>query len=376
MISAVIVGFFAAVTQALLVSPPTGPYDVSMSTLGLTDKTRLDPYAPVNNTHFRRVMISSFFPVDIANTPCVGRSTVPYMTPLVSKAYDQLGTAIGLPDGTFSSLEMDFCLPKARSCRRNAPKFPLVLFSPGWGNPRLLYGAMAREVASHGFVVVTIDHPYDPSFVEFPDGDIYRAVDIDTDNIPALEALTQVRAQDVSFVLNHLQEHRVPRVDLGRIIMFGHSLGGATAAAVMLNDSRVSGGINLDGMLLSPVLETGLEKPFALVGRPKHRDEDSTWDTFYAGLRGQRALLEVAGTAHASYTDFPILVSSLNLSLPDAAKSLLASELGTMKFGRIGEVVAGIVSAFADLALHGKVDALLTSGNPAFPEVSVVSADL
>ncbi|UQC89782.1 PAF acetylhydrolase [Colletotrichum lupini] len=284
------------------------------------------------------------------------------MTPLVAAAYDQLGVAVGLPNGTFSSFEMEFCQPRARSCRRPPSNFPLVLFSPGWGNPRLLYGAMAREVASYGFAVVTIDHPYDPSFVEFPDGTVYQAVSLDTDNTTQLESLTQVSCTPSS---------PTPLMaSTSRTIMFGHSLGGATAAAAMLQDSRILGGINLDGKLLDPVLNAGLSRPFTLVGRPGHSTDDPTWDVFFPALRGSKALLTVSNTTHGAFTDFPNLISSLNLTLAEAARSLLESELGTLEFGRIGKVVAGIVGAFADLVLHKRVKSVFTkAGDPAFPEV-------
>ncbi|KAK1989224.1 PAF acetylhydrolase [Colletotrichum cereale] len=377
MIPALILWALAPATHAVLVSPPTGSYAVSMTVQGLTDSARLDPYAPKNEPHSRQVMISTFLPVDEAKIPCSGWERVPYMTPLVAKAYDALGTAVGLPNGTFSAFEMEFCQTTARSCRTSRSKFPLVLFSPGWGNPRLLHGAMAREVASHGFTVVTIDHPYDPSFVEFPNGTVYEAANLDADNITVVESLTQVRAEDTSFVLSHFHKNPIPGVDLNRTIMFGHSLGGATAAAAMLTDSRIRGGINFDGQLLNPVLGAGLDRPFALVGRPGHAQEDPTWDEFYAGLRGASVLLSVSGTTHASFTDFPVLISSLNLTLPDEAKSLLEVELGTVEFGRMGNLIASVVEAFAHLSLDNQVGALFTKeGDAAFPEISVQRSSL
>ncbi|OHF02223.1 PAF acetylhydrolase [Colletotrichum orchidophilum] len=377
MIPALIICALASATQAVLVSGPTGPYAVSMSVQDLTDNTRLDPYAPVNNTHFRRLMTSTFMPVDKLKSSCEGYERVPYMTPLVAQAYDQLGVAVGLSNGSFSSFEMEFCQPRARSCKRTRSSFPLVLFSPGSGNPRLLYGAMAREVASHGFAVVTIDHPYDPSFVEFPDGTVYRAADLDADNTTQLESLTQVRADDVSFVLSHLHKNPTDGVKLNHTIMFGHSLGGATAAAAMLQDSRILGGINLDGKLMGPALNAGLNRPFTLVGRPGHSDEDPTWSVFFAALRGSKALMTVSNTTHGTFTDFPNLVSSLNITLPEAARSLLDSQLGSLEFGRIGKVVAGVVGAFADLVLHKRAKSVFTkAGDPAFPEVVVTSIDV
>lgn len=158
--------------------------------------------------------------------------------------------------------------------------------------------------------------------------------------------------------------------------MAGHSLGGATAAAAMLSDRRILGGMDLDGMLFNPVLEAGLDKPFALVGRKGHDEEDPTWDVFYDASRGQKMQIAVEGTTHASFTDFPTLIKSLNLTLPEEAKSLLESQIGTLEFGRAGEVVAGIVAAFADLVLDGEVGSIFTKGDSDFPEVSVVKASL
>ncbi|KAF3356813.1 Cytochrome P450 61 [Verticillium dahliae VDG1] len=268
----------ASTAQAILVAPPTGPFAVSMSVTPLTDESRLDPYAPANATHARRILISTFLPVNETETPCRNNKTVPYMTPLVAEAYDQLGVAIGLPNGTFSSFELDFCVARTSPCRAPSATYPLLIFSPGWGNPRLLY---------------------DPRFVA---------------------------------------------------------------------------GMNLDGLLPEPVLSAGVSGPFALVGRPGHEDEDTTWTTFFAALRGPKAQLAVNGTVHASFTDFPTLIKTLDLELPADAAALLQSQIGTLAFGRASEVVAGILGDFADLVLRGGDGGVFGSGDAALPEVTVERA--
>ena len=48
--------------------------------------------------------------------------------------------------------------------------WPVVLFSPGFGVERELYAGLVEDLASHGYVVVSIDHPHDAGVVEFPDG--------------------------------------------------------------------------------------------------------------------------------------------------------------------------------------------------------------
>src|SRR6476646_138342 len=48
--------------------------------------------------------------------------------------------------------------------------WPVVLFSPGFGAERELYAGLIEDLASHGYIVVAIDHPHDAGIVEFPDG--------------------------------------------------------------------------------------------------------------------------------------------------------------------------------------------------------------
>jgi hypothetical protein len=33
-----------------------------------------------------------------------------------------------------------------------------------------MYNAMAMTLASHGYIVLTVDHSYDAAIIEFPDG--------------------------------------------------------------------------------------------------------------------------------------------------------------------------------------------------------------
>ena len=46
----------------------------------------------------------------------------------------------------------------------------MVLFSPGLAGVRSQNTAWAQELASHGYVVVALDHPYDSAAVVLADG--------------------------------------------------------------------------------------------------------------------------------------------------------------------------------------------------------------
>ncbi|KAH7147268.1 Alpha/Beta hydrolase protein [Fusarium sp. MPI-SDFR-AT-0072] len=256
---------------------------------------------------------------------------VSYMPPATAKAYGQEAQKMGLSNDTFEVFEMEVCAvstsPKNDSqCHAKKKRFPIAIFSSGSGNSRLIYNTMASSLASFGNVVVLIDHPYDAIIVELPDGTVVEGGDIPEDT-ESLEKATQVRARDISFVISQILRPSFQRkvfkglpgaIDGEKIIALGHSLGGASSAEAALSDPRIRGGMNLDGRLFEPVLSKGLNKPFMLLGRPKHSSEDATWVEFYKNLKGPKFELAVKGTVHGSFTDYPQLISALDL--PEAAK--------------------------------------------------------
>jgi predicted dienelactone hydrolase len=193
----------------------------------------------------------------------------------------------------------------------------------------------------------------------------------------------QIRAADISFTLTKLGQltqkgplfHDLPatRIDLTKVIAMGHSLGGAAAALAVRQDERIRGGIDLDGRLFSPVLESGLvgggpnnkdkdknknknkNKPFMLLGREKHADEDPTWNQFWRVLRGtsggQGAMVAVKGTSHFSFADLPPLIQALGL--PDEVKGQVEAMLGVVDGARMQRILAEVLASFFKWAFEG-----------------------
>lgn len=154
-----------AVAHAIVVLGPSGPWNVSHHVVELTDESRWDPYAPENSPHKRRILTSFFLPVHEDQQECeVDR--IDYMPPKSLETYTNVAKALGLPNNTFQGLELGFC--KASSKKQLA--HPVVIFSPGFSSSRLFSSAQAQSLASQGYVVITVDHPYEATIVEFPDG--------------------------------------------------------------------------------------------------------------------------------------------------------------------------------------------------------------
>lgn len=120
-----------------------GSFNTSIATTQLIDHHRLDPYAPTPQP--RTLMISLFHPVPPA--ACCP-SLTSYMDPISATFEDGEYAPVGVPAGAFSSLTLQTCKPYPASNpsrRVKGPTYPLVLFSPGLGNSRLLYSAIAQQ---------------------------------------------------------------------------------------------------------------------------------------------------------------------------------------------------------------------------------------
>ncbi|KAH0284077.1 PAF acetylhydrolase family protein [Aureobasidium namibiae CBS 147.97] len=365
---------YAALTTATIIQPPPGDYGVASSTMELVDTSRNDTYAPLSE--HRRIMVSTYYPATSLKKcqPVI----VPYMTPATAAVYDQMYAPLGIPNGTFASFELSTCAFPRKDRSRKSNGFPVALFSPGLGNSRLMYGAMAQSLASHGFVVITLDHAYDAAIVEYPDKTVAIAVNIESNE--QIEADVMVRQHDVSFLIDQLHDcsirqqlfHNIADTrSLDKILMAGHSLGGATAAAAMLADTRVAAAVNLDGTLFGDILHKNFTSPFMIVSHQgKNLSTDVSWIQAWSNAMGTKLAVTLNGTQHGSYTDLPLLANTLGLTGNVSAE--IGELLGTMEGARAVELVDTFVLQFSNFA-RGASKALLPAGMAGkFPEARVL----
>lgn len=348
-----ILSLIAVSTVAALTLPaPDGTYGTASSVALLTDHSRKDPYADESGkSHFRQVMVSSFYPAALRKD-CTDYTSL-YMPNTTAAFYDEQLGPLGVPAETFSSLHLTNCNARGQRGLKNQ-QFPVVLFSAGLGNSRLIYSAMAQALASKGNIVITIDHPYDADIVEFPDGSTVLAANITTD--PQIEAALDVRTRDVSFVIDQLRSRQLSKKLLGDKIsinqkqysIYGHSLGGAAAVGAASSDSRLTAGINLDGTFFGSVVSCGATKPLLIVAHDgKNLTTDPSWtSTWNATRKTTKAVVQLPGTAHGSYTDYPLIVDALGV--PAEARNQFADLIGAVPGALLREVVSSVVNQFID----------------------------
>ncbi|RGP78357.1 tat pathway signal sequence [Fusarium longipes] len=339
---------------------------------------RWDPYAPHDNPQKRRLLISSFVPLHTENQTCLyGEETIPYMPSKTTQVFGAQAVAMGLPRTIFQDFTMKVCkLPdeKALNSDTYLSPFPVVIFSPGRGVTRLMYSAMAMTLASHGYIVMTVDHAYDAAVIEFPDGSSVTGV-IGEGTPAELEKSVEVRQEDIAFILNQLE--RVTTAEaltsyrkVDRIVVFGHSIGGATAVSSLFADDRVAGAVNLDGDMLGPVVADGVDKPLFLVEKPHSRDQGPSWNQTWGNSHGPGLMMEINGTTHQSFLDLPLLVALEGI--PDASKPIVEAAIGTIDGRLMATIMSRLFAAVLEFVLGGGEDQLCQASNR--PEIKILEA--
>jgi len=136
-------------------------------------------------------------------------------------------------------------------------------------------------------------------------------------------------------------------------------LGGATAALAALLDSRVIGGLDLDGSIYGSVKESGLNKPFVLVGRPVPVDLPigELFDGLYDRLRREKMLVIVNDTQHLSFCDAPFLVT-LRADIPDEYKPVVEAVLGSVDGQELAGTLDELLVSTAQLVFGGDAKGL------------------
>jgi Predicted dienelactone hydrolase len=128
---------------------------------------------------------------------------------------------------------------------------------------REVYSAQFEDLASHGYVVAAISHPYDAIVTIFPDGRPVTYSDKRWPTVPSMEGeanLNQLEwhANDIRFVLDELSRANLAgssglpfagHLDFTHVGAFGHSFGGIAAAHACQLDRRFKACLNEDGIV-------------------------------------------------------------------------------------------------------------------------------
>jgi dienelactone hydrolase len=338
---------------AQLLPKPDGPSAVGYWRTTLST-SRPDSLAERIGLTGRTLLIECWYP---ASGPAASQATKPYMSPPVASA---LAAQLGLAPGWARNVSTN----AVEGARPSGGQHPVVVFSHGLSWPVSLYQALLEDLASKGYVIVAINHPHG-AVIDFGGGRVLASDAVPsfpTDSLREvfLAQLTGVWDDDIRATLDHLprwnaREHASPlsgTLDLARIALVGHSLGGS-AVALLSADSRVKAVIALEGQFRggsetsvtvhAPFLHMIGEYNRLLLENRNYRPSE--------GASVHQAV--IAGTGHAYFSDLMAVYKS------SAGPDWLARHRYELEPGRILQITRDYTSAFLARWLSGIDHSLL-----------------
>jgi predicted dienelactone hydrolase len=381
---------------------PTGRYAVGTTSWRLTDRSRPETFT--GSGEFRQVEVLAWYP---AATPRRGEPA-PYLREGLPEVRT-FATLFGVPQTAFDELaDVRTHAGLDAAPAATAGKFPVLVFSHGYTGIPSAYTALLEELASHGYAVLSIVHPYEATGATLADGRVVTLLDNAGKLLPqisevfgewgredetmaavtrAADPAEQMRllrgylaglrrtdvalrrwVDDTRLVLDRLSSlspkspagQLAARLDLGRLGAFGHSMGGVTAGQFCLDDRRCRAGLNLDGIpQYGTMIDTSMPRPFLMVysARP---GRSGASDVIYQRAAHPYYRVDVAETRHLDFSDMTFWGGTLRQR----------PVLGAIAPARVHEITGVIVRQYFDQELLGQRSTLL-AGTPLFPEVKV-----
>ena len=312
---------------------PTGPHAVGRLSRLWIDISRPEILTD-DPDDYREIPVEIWYPAEAGN----GEAT-PYFPDL-----DQLAQGLAA-SGEVSPLEvfgLRFMKSHERynaSVSREADPCPIILFSPGNGTNVEFYAGIAEELASHGYIVIGINHPYDVAAVALQNGSVARFIEGPLEMQVRREWVAgriDVRTDDILFVLKKLKELTMSNdpilarhLDTSRVAVMGHSLGGIAAAEACRANSLLQACLNLDGLQIggpfsaseTPPQVPLPNQPFMMI--TKEAELHPAIISLFEALPSESYRVVIDNATHENFTDGPVLIPSF-LPIPDQSDQILA----------------------------------------------------
>jgi hypothetical protein len=235
---------------------PTGPFPVGTVAFELLDQGREEPFAGLQNRS-RRIMVQVWYPAIVDEDDAVQRPWIEDLEvvgPALAREFGFPGFFLG-----YTRFAPAHAHPGADPVGGTVP---VVVYSHGWRGFRSIALDQMESLASHGFMVIAIDHTHGSVATVFPDGTVAY---LDPDALPdegivgeeayerAANRLVETFSEDQISVLNALEAgpsgpfgSLADLADLDLVGVYGHSTGGGAAVRTCIVDERCVAVAGLD----------------------------------------------------------------------------------------------------------------------------------
>lgn len=351
---------------------PTGPHRVGRTSFHWVDETRPEAFTDDPGDR-RELMVHLWYPAEAPSDA----KPAPYCI-----GYEAVKAGLNRMEQQVCETLTTHSYAKAKFAPSQTAA-PVLVFSIGNEMVASLYTLLFEELASHGYVVAALDHPYEAKAIVYPNGRVapYNESKRPAENSPTFQKefadfyrrRTDERAADARFALTQLEKLNAQgefkgRLDLNRAGVFGHSIGGVAAAQACLLDARFKAGLNLDGLFMSRPFYAAangqsLTQPFMYMGKiPAEQESAMRLQKQLADVmvarQGRGYLVWFKAATHDSFSDVPLMA-------PQLSADARAANLPRAK------LIRAYVLAFFEQHLRAQPTALLSALPKHEPEVKI-----
>jgi predicted dienelactone hydrolase len=380
---------------------PSGPHAIGTLNLDFVDASRPETFT-ANPHDFRRLFARVWYPAEAVTD----RLPVSYAEN-ASGISQALTGPTPLPSFFFEHLALTrtHAYRDASPIHTNKP-FPIVVFSHAYWGSVSQCTVLMEDLASHGYVAISLGHPFETPYAIHGDGSIQgfdphnkefqlrgierrQAMDLEqqltqTTDLDLLRSLLdrvtqqrpktleslQIWSKDISSLLDELeridagQGPLAARLDLSHVAVMGHSFGGTAAGQACMDDQRCKVGVNVDGLQLGTMVHKPVRRPFLFLHHDNSNARNKTPNLYvFQQAAAPSYLATVTGTGHLSFTDV-VLYGRASLFH-------LLSPVGEIDGVRAQRILCDCVREFLDRHLRQRENDFPDDLTQRYPELQI-----
>lgn len=321
---------------------PTGNFQIGSIELFLTDTTRKDKF---KKKDFRRIYVKIWYPA----LPSPNHKTDLYLQNYSAELITDIFASKDFSAEWLNEIKKTRTYTFAEAAiDTSLSEYPILIFTPGYYfGMAELYSAFMEELASHGYIVCSVNHPYEQPYMKFPNNDEvyikkkrtqwaylqlvianwfqFRKKD-SHDNIDRItryyhkmlnrfDNALDLWVDDTQFFIDYIFHEKsqgnshgiISYFNTEQIGAFGQSFGGAVTGQLCLLDERVKAGLNMDCFQFGDIIDNRLNQPFMLM----QSDYQPTWNMGntinFENTKEDFCLLSIPNASHFIFSDGAVL---------------------------------------------------------------------